>query len=178
TEQDEKKDAPRPIDWLERYRRYREKRDQKRTPGVWVIYFSLAALPIFGLGQSLIPVGGEGRRRYRFWLMVVYVGSGLGLLLTTTFLGLRTYLRRRKLQMPAAMTGVWLTVGGTLIALLLVGGALLPRPSAEVQLFNAGSAGSKSQNASRSNVKEGEPGEEGREPKGAREGQGGGKGKP
>src|SRR5205823_3779438 len=42
-EPDEKPDEPEPIDWLQRYWRYREKRNQKRTPGVWIIYFSLAA---------------------------------------------------------------------------------------------------------------------------------------
>ena len=165
----DEKDRPEPNNWIDRYWRYREKRSQKRTPGVWVVYFSLAALPIFGLGQSLIPVADAGRRRYTFWLMAVYIGSGLGLLLTTTFLGLRMYLRRRKLQMPVAMTGVWLTVGGALIALLLVGGALLPRPTAEYRLFDIGSAGSKSRHASRANVKEGDPGEEEGDPNNAKQ---------
>ena len=163
-EEGEEEPAPalpknRPPDWLERYQEYRKKRSLKRTPGVWIVYFSLAALPIFGLGQALIPVDAVGRRRYTFWLMVVYVGSGLGLLLTTSFLGLRMYLRKRKLKMPAAMTGVWLTLGGALIVLLLLGGALLPRPQAEYRVADIGTAGSKSQKASRSNVKSGEPGE-------------------
>jgi len=78
-----------PVGWLERYRRYQEERKKKRSQGTWVIYFSLAALPLFGLGQSLIPVEAEARRQYAFWLMTVYVGSGLGLLLTTSFLGMR-----------------------------------------------------------------------------------------
>ncbi|MBI1914196.1 MAG: DUF4129 domain-containing protein [Planctomycetes bacterium] len=168
--QDEKKDEPEPIDWLQRYWRYRAKRNQKRTPGVWIVYFSLAALPIFGLGQSLIPVAEASRRQYSFWLMVIYVGSGLGLLLTTTFLGLRTYLRGRKLQMPVAMTGVWLAIGGTLIAMLLVGGALLPRPNAEVQLFDVDNARSKSPQASRSNVKEADAGKGEGDPHEGREG--------
>ena len=107
----------------------------------------------------MIPVDALARRRYTFWLMVVYVGGGLGLLLTTSFLGLRMYLRRRKLKMPAAMTGVWLSLGGALIVLLLLGGALLPRPQAEYKVADIGSAGSKSQKAWRSNVKEGQPGE-------------------
>jgi hypothetical protein len=163
-DEEEEKEAPqspktRPPDWLERYQEYRKKRSLKRTPGVWVVYFSLAALPIFGLGQALIPADAVARRRYTFWLMVVYVGSGLGLLLTTSFLGLRMYLRRRKLKMPAAMTGVWLALGGGLIALLLLGGALLPRPQAEYKVVDIGGAGSKSRQASRSNVKSGDPGE-------------------
>jgi hypothetical protein len=138
------------IGWLERYRRYRDRRRQQpHTPGVWVVYFSLAALPIFGLGQSLIPVEQAGRRRYVFWLMVIYVASGLGLLLTTSFLGLRRYLRQRKLQMPVAMPGVWLTVGAILVVALLLIGALLPRPTAEYRVLElAGLAGSPEREAS------------------------------
>ena len=40
-------------------------------------------------------------------------------MLTTSFLGLRRYLRQRNLQMPAAMTGLWLGIGALLIAVFL-----------------------------------------------------------
>jgi len=104
------------INWWERWRKHREEqRKRPHNPGVWIVYFSLAALPLYGLGQSLIPAADEGRRRYVFWLMIVYLGSGLGLLLTTSFLGLRRYLRQRKLPMPTSIAGVWLTTGGLLI---------------------------------------------------------------
>jgi hypothetical protein len=137
------------LAWWDRYRRYsEEQRRQPHTPGVWVVYFSLAALPLFGLGQSLIPAADEARRRYAFWLMVCYVGGGLGLLLTTSFLGLRRYLRQRKLKMPAAMTGMWIAVGGGLIAVLLLVGALLPRPYGEYQLINITPLGSPGRDAS------------------------------
>src|SRR5215831_9455839 len=117
------------LNWWERFVRYRDAQRKKHAPGTWVVYFSLAALPLFGLGQSLIPAEEEGRRRYTFLLMAVYVASGLGLLLTTCFLGLRRYLRQRNLKMPAKMVGSWLTLGGGLIAVLLVIGAVLPRPN-------------------------------------------------
>ena len=42
--------------WVERYTDYRAEQKAKRTPGVWVIYFSLAALPIFGLGLSGLAI--------------------------------------------------------------------------------------------------------------------------
>jgi hypothetical protein len=116
---------------------------------VWVVYFSLAALPMYGLGQSLIPAGELGRRRYTFWLLTVYVASGLGLLLTTCFLGLRRYLRQRRVHMPAAMTAAWLTMGGVLIALLLAAGALLPRPEAEYPLIDLRALTSQERGASR-----------------------------
>lgn len=81
----------------ERYQRYRDRRaKQPHTPGVTVVYFSLAALPIFGLGQSLIPSDDASRRSFAFTLAACYVGCGLGLLLTTSFLGLRRYLRQHR----------------------------------------------------------------------------------
>lgn len=160
--------------WWERYRKYREKKNRKRTLGVWVVYFSLAALPLFGLGQALIPVADSGRRRAAFWLMTIYVGCGLGLLLTTCFLGLRRYLRQKGLQMPMAMTGAWLTMGGILLGALLLVGALLPRPAAEYSPLRdlITGAGSTKRQASRYAVKgdspaegQGKPGEAGKQGK-------------
>src|SRR5580704_15313191 len=101
------------------------------APGKWLVYFSLAALPIFGIGQLFIPSGDTEARTYGFSLLALYVASALGLLLTTSFLGLRRYLRQRKLQMPAKMTRAWL-VTGTVIALALLSLALLlPQPQGE-----------------------------------------------
>src|SRR5207253_6550206 len=129
--------------------RYRDTQRKKHTPGAWVVYFSLVALPIFGLFQALIPAEDGGRRRYTFILMAVYVGSGLGLLLTTCFLGLRRYLRQRNLKMPAAMAGVWVLLGGALIGAFLLIGALLPRPGAPVPLLEwTGLTSSQSRKAS------------------------------
>lgn len=144
--------------WWARYQRYREERKKTRPPGVWVVYFSLAALPIFGLGQSLIPAEDVDRRRHVFWLMGIYVASGLGLLVTTAFLGLRRYLRQRNLQMPKKMTAAWLTAGAGLIVALLVVGALLPRPEAEYSLLDLKPAGSKEREASDYALKGGDAG--------------------
>src|SRR5438093_563273 len=158
----QKSEIPDSDSWWRRWLKYREEQRKKpHNPGVWVIYFSLAALPLFGLGQSLIPAEAEGRRRYVFWLMIVYLGSGLGLLLTTSFLGLRRYLRQRKLPMPTSIAGVWLTTGGLLIVALLVGGALLPRPNAEYPLIDVGNlVGSKERQASRMAFKGDSPGKD------------------
>jgi hypothetical protein len=137
------------LNWLERWQRYREAQKKKRTPGVWIIYFSLAALPLFGLGQALIPVEEETRRRTTFWLLVCYVAAGIGLMLTTCFLGLRRYLRQKNLQMPAAMTGTWLTVGAGLIGAMLLVAAIIPRPEAEYSPFDFTPLGSKKRDASK-----------------------------
>lgn len=98
------------------------------APGLWVVYFSLAALPIFGVGQLFIPASNVEGRAYGFQLLAVYVASGLGLLLTTSFLGLRRYLRQRKLQMPVAMTGTWIGMGTVLALALMALALLIPRP--------------------------------------------------
>jgi hypothetical protein len=147
--------------WFERYRRYREARRRRpHAPGVWIVYFSLAALPLFGLGQALIPVDAVERRRYAFFLMVIYAGSALGLLLATSFLGLRRYLRQRRLKMPAALAGVWLLVGGAMIAALLCTAAFLPRPDGQSPVSErVGQVGSPTRQASRFDVKRGNAGE-------------------
>lgn len=122
--------------WWDRYRAFRARQKKKpHTPGLWVVYYSLAALPLFGLGQAMIPPQQQERRRYAFWLLSLYVACGLGLLLTTAFLGLRRYLRQRKLEMPVAMTSVWLALGGGLIAVIMVLSFLLPRPEPEYSLL-------------------------------------------
>src|SRR5204862_5494564 len=68
---------------------------------------------------------------YIFWLLVGYVGCGLGLLMTTSFLGLRRYMHLRKLRMPRTMTGTWLGFGAATVVLLLLAGAFLPRPDSK-----------------------------------------------
>ncbi len=132
------------------WQRYVERQRRPHAPGVWVVYFSLAALPIFGVGQWFIPAGNLVGRRYAFWLLCVYVASGLGLLLTTSFLGLRRYLRQRRIEMPTAMANLWLGVGAAIIVALLLFAALLPRPSAEYAISELPfSVGSPDQHASR-----------------------------
>ena len=169
--QDMDKSAEEPRTLWQRFQDYRQRQKKKRTPGVWVVYFSLAALPLFGLGQALIPVEEEARRRYVFWLMVLYVGSGLGLLLTTCFLGLRRYLRQRQVKMTTAMTAVWLAMASGVVLALLTVAALLPRPQAEYSVLEAAGITSPKQKASPISVMgdspgkgEGQPGSQG--PKG------------
>ncbi|MGL4554507.1 MAG: DUF4129 domain-containing protein, partial [Gemmataceae bacterium] len=143
----------------ERWRRYSEKARKGRTLGVWVVYFSLAALPIFGLGQALLPLSSPERRVWAFQLMAVYLACGIGLLLTTCFLGLRRYLRQRRLQMPAAMTATWLATGGAMLAGLIVVAAILPRPYSENAVVSDWQAASKKREASNFSPKGDSPAE-------------------
>ncbi len=133
---EEARDPPGFSGWWARYQRFREKRMKNRPLGVWVVYFALASLPLFGLGQALLRSEDTEQRRTVFWLMAIYVASGLALLLTTCFLTLRRYLRQRNVEMPAKMTAAWLGTGAGIILVLLILGALLPRPSPEYSLLD------------------------------------------
>lgn len=106
----------------------------KFAPGAWVVYFSLAALPIFGFGQALAGSQVADKKWYLFTLLVSYVFAALCLLVTTSFLGLRRYLQTRGLVMPLSMTGTWLGVGFGVVALVLIVVSILPRPNAEYEL--------------------------------------------
>lgn len=132
-----KKPAEGLLGWVERWNDYREKRKQKpHTAGTWVIYFGLACLPIFLLGQSLIPTDATDRRRWAFLEMAVFVASGLGLLVTTSLLGLKKYLEDRGAKIPGALTASWLGLGAILIAVFVTIGSLLPRPYSETPLVS------------------------------------------
>jgi hypothetical protein len=98
------------------------------APGTWLIYFTLASLPFFGFGQWFVPAVEEERRAGLFMYFLAYIASGMGLLLATSFLNLRRYLRQRRVTMPAAMTATWLTTGGGIIVGLTVLAAILPFP--------------------------------------------------
>jgi hypothetical protein len=124
-------DDERPTGWHRLISDKSQRRRRPHAPGLWVVYFSLAALPLFGVGQLFIPAVQSDRRSYAFLLLAVYVASALGLLLTTSFLGLRRYLRQRKLQMPVAMTATWIGMGTTLAVALLLLALLIPRPQGE-----------------------------------------------
>ncbi len=142
-----------PVGWWQRFQKYREWRKNKpHTPGVWVLYFALAAIPLFGLGQAIIPAEDTARRSSTFWQMAVYVGSALGLLMTTTLMGLRRYLEDRRASIPTAMTAAWLGIGGVLIAAFLAFGALLPRPHTETPIFSFQKGGKKDRQASKNAV--------------------------
>ncbi|MGD0812339.1 MAG: DUF4129 domain-containing protein [Verrucomicrobiota bacterium] len=99
-------------------------------PGRWVVYFSLAALPLFGVGQMLLPGDAAAARRAGFGLLALYLAAALGLLVTTSFLGLRRYLRQRYLTMPGAIAVAWLKFGAGVACLVLIGAVFLPRPGA------------------------------------------------
>lgn len=105
-----------------------------RRPGTWVILFSLFCLPFFALAQGLIPAEESGRRMRSLSYAGWFLGSALGLLMTTHFLSLRLYLARRGISMPTGMALGWLILGGVLIVAVVVASLVFPHPDSG-QLF-------------------------------------------
>lgn len=172
--------AATPGAWLKDYEREREAERRRHRPGTWLVYFSLATLPLFVLGQLFIPAGAADRRTFAFWMLTLYLGCALSLLATTSFLGLRRYLEQRRLNMPWKMTGVWLGLSAGMILAILVLAALLPRPYAE---FGIGRLWATSQKQAASNQalvkrsggegsgQQGGKGEKGQKPQAGNQGQ-------
>ena len=114
-----------------------ERAGRPHAPGLWVVYFSLAALPLYGFGQLWIPATDVASRHFAFQCLLVYVGAALGLLLMTSFLGLRRYLRQRNLEMPTAMAATWVGMGSAIAIGILVVALLLPRPQGDYSIAEA-----------------------------------------
>ncbi len=75
-------------------------------------------------------------RETAFNLLLVYVAAGLGLLLLTSFLGLRRYLRQRQLQMPTTMAATWVGMGATIAIAILIVALLIPRPQGDYSVVD------------------------------------------
>lgn len=111
-------------------RKVRHKRNRvRRPPGGTVVMFCLLTLPLFGLGQALIPTDEPARRWWSLLLLMGYLASGFLLLMNCCFLGLRRYAARRGISMPAEMAAAWLGTGAMVVALVVLGAALVPRPA-------------------------------------------------
>ena len=75
--------------WWKFWGRDSEPARRPHAPGVWLIYFTVASLPLFGLGQRLVPAVTEDRRPWLFVYFLAFLASAMGLLLATSFLNLR-----------------------------------------------------------------------------------------
>ena len=111
-------------------------RKQSRThqPGRTVMYLALAALPLFGIGQFFLRNQLDSWSRAR-WLLAFYLFASLSLLVTTSFLGLRRYLRQRSVEMPSDVSIGWLTGGLGIIALIMALAYLAPIPGRAIAMF-------------------------------------------
>lgn len=119
-----------PPAWAKLVPNFGKKKGKAHAPGKWLVWFSLFALPAFGVGHALLNEEREASKSYGFQLLGAYVVAALCLLMTTSFLGLRRYLRQRYLRMPITVTGLWMIMGSIIAVFILGIALLLPRPNA------------------------------------------------
>lgn len=100
---------------------------RQHQPGRTVMYLAFGALPLFGLGQFMLHDDAASWTRAQI-LLGFYLFAALALLVTTSFLGLRRYLRQRNAEMPADVTVSWLAGGIAMIAAVLLVAYLVPLP--------------------------------------------------
>ncbi len=139
----QEEESPEPVadqqGWVAWWRKQIRKSHDERPPGVTVIYFACLALPVFGIGHWFLP---QHLETMALRMALLYLGCSIGLLMTTSFLGLRRYLERRRVAMPGEVAWAWL-IGGTLLTVLFLGLCLLlPRPrtgARSTPLFSFGS---------------------------------------
>jgi len=108
-------------------------------PGRTVMYLAIGAMPLFGIGQFLLRSDTGSWARAQMFLGF-YLFAALSLLVTTSFLGLRRYLRQRNAEMPADVSVSWLGGGVAMIAAVLLVAYISPLPgqalaSIEMQTF-------------------------------------------
>ena len=111
-------------------------KSQRKTsqPGRSVMYLALAALPLFGLGQFFLRNNNASWASAKY-LLAFYLFASLSLLVTTSFVGLRRYLRQRKVEMPKDVTIAWLSAGLALIAAVLLIAYFAPMPGRALATF-------------------------------------------
>ncbi|MDM4016747.1 DUF4129 domain-containing protein [Roseiconus lacunae] len=108
-----------------------QRRKRSHQPGRTVFLLALAALPLFGIGQFVMRNHPAVWSSAKFYLGV-YLFASLSLLVTTSFLNLRRYLRQREVDMPGDVTVAWLAGGIGLIAALLMLSYLAPLPGSAI----------------------------------------------
>ncbi len=96
--------------------------------GVWVLYFLFGSIPVFGLGGSTQNSTDPNLGKYFLICLSIYLASCISLLMSTSFLTIRSDLRRRNLSMPLFTAGFWLFSGLFLLISCFVFASLLPRP--------------------------------------------------
>jgi hypothetical protein len=126
-----KKDHPKGTN--DRKRKAPESTKKKHSPGRCLLYYSLAALPLFGIGQLFLNGSPDGTQNQAgFLFLTLYLLATAGLLLSTSFLGLRRYLRQRTLKMPGGIASTWLLSGTKVACVVFFIAWLFPRPGAEL----------------------------------------------
>jgi hypothetical protein len=95
-------------------------------PGRAVMFLSLAATLIFGLGQRALA-GKPEFAGHAYGCMVIFAGSALATLAMTALNGLQLYARSRGARVPDGLAPLWLALAVPVAAAVLLAAHVAPR---------------------------------------------------
>jgi len=103
---------------------------RKKHPGRAVFYFAFLAIPMFAVGQNMIPKASPDAISALFRHTVVYIASSLLLLMFTSYASLRRYFNLRETNVPGHVGGFWIIAGALIVfaAIALARGMPMPVP--------------------------------------------------
>jgi len=104
-------------------------------PGRVIFYFSLFAIPAFGLGFYLFDPKDAGTRLLVGAFLFVYLWCAFALLALSHLRQLAIYLAKRDISLPDVIGLTWISVAGIVITLVLFAAVILPQPPSLPGLF-------------------------------------------
>jgi len=104
-------------------------------PGVVILYFSLVALPLFGLGVYLFDLNQSAARFRMGAYLFIYLWCALALLCLATLSQLRSYFKSRRVALPDSLGMAWLLLGMVTVSVVMFTAFLLPQPPSVAGLF-------------------------------------------
>jgi hypothetical protein len=100
----------------------------RQHPGRMILYFSLLAVPAFGVGIYLFNTADPGVR-FRVGIYIfVYLWCAFALLFLSSLSQLASYLEKRDVPLPEAVGVPWLSIGFFVVTSVLIGSVFLPQP--------------------------------------------------
>ena len=104
-------------------------------PGRVVFYFSLFAVPAFGLGFYLFDPKDFAARLLIGAFLSIYLWCAFALLALSHLRQLAVYLAKRDISLPDVIGLTWISVAGIVITLVLLAAVILPQPPSLPGLF-------------------------------------------
>jgi len=101
---------------------------RRKHPGRAVFYFAFLAIPMFAIGQNMIPEASPEVVRSLFNHTIVYIASSLLLLMFTSYSGLRHYFNSRRTNMPGHVGAFWIVIGTLVAAAAIAVARVMPMP--------------------------------------------------
>jgi len=104
-------------------------------PGRVIFYFSLFAIPAFGLGFYLFDPKDFAARLLIGAFLSIYLWCAFALLALSHLRQLAVYLAKRDISLPDVIGLTWISLAGIVITLVLLAAVILPQPPSLPGLF-------------------------------------------